>query len=162
MKKRTWWVIGIVAVIVVVGVSLFFIINKEKTPYEIICDDGYQGSAEEFIASLVGEQHAPGVEVSSYAIACEKGYEKSLDQWMQTLTGTTTADASNPAYTVACENGYDGTLAQWVDTLVPNPEQLGKSQSGTSKTEYELACEYGFEGSFSEWMVSLANETINN
>ena len=81
---------------------------------------------------------------------------------MKTLTGATTADVSNPAYTIACENGYDGTLAQWLETLVPNPEQLGKSQSGTSKTEYELACEYGFEGSFSEWMVSLANETINN
>lgn len=161
MKKKHWLIIGIAVVVFVAVVAVLFFLNGEKAAYETICDDGYQGSAEEFLASLVGEQKAPGIEASAYSLACEKGYSKSFDQWMQTVAGATTADMTAPAYTVACENGYSGTLAQWLDSLVPEPKALGKSENSESKTEYELACEYGFEGTFSEWLVSLANDVIN-
>lgn len=162
MKKKIWWTITAVVVVVVAVAVLLIVGRGGRSPYETLCDDGYSGSAEELVASLVGEQHAPGVEVSAYAMAQSRGYEKSFDRFMQTLVGATTEDTAIPAYTLACENGYAGTLAQWVDTLVPNPQQLGRSMAGESKTDYELACEYGFEGSFGEWMVSLANETIQN
>lgn len=162
MKKKLWWIIGIAVVVVAVGISALFLLGGEKTPYEAVCSDGYQGSAEEFVAALVGEQHAPGMEASAYTLAQERGYDKDLSTWIETLTGRSEGEPATPAFTVACEGGYEGTLAQWLDTLVPNPDQLGKSKNGASKTDYELACEYGFEGTFTQWMVSLANETINN
>ena len=160
MKKKIWIFLGVAVLVVALGVSVWFVFGRDRSAYEIICNDGYQGTAEEFVAALVGEQHSPGIEVSAYALACEKGYEKGFSTWIETLTGETGEDPATPAFTVVCENGYTGTLSQWLDTLVPNPEKLGLSKGGAGKTDYMLACDYGFEGSFTEWMVSLANETI--
>ncbi|MGM9524452.1 MAG: hypothetical protein ACI3VU_08585 [Faecousia sp.] len=160
MKKKTWILLLTVAALVILTVLCINLLSDCGTVYDEIVADGYQGTEEQWLASLVGEQSAPGTVETAYALACQNGYTQTFDVWMKTVAGATTQDTATPAFTVACENGYSGTIAQWLESLVAAPETLGRSEQDEPKTEYELACEFGFQGTFSEWLVSLANEKI--
>lgn len=139
--------------------------SKHRTggfPYDAIVRDGYTGSEEEWVASLVGEEMSPyAEEKSAYALAKEKGYSGSIGNWTETIAGAKSSDADKTVYAVACANGYNGTLAEWLNDLCEFPEELGKSENGQSKTSYEYACEYGYEGPFIEWMISLISGEEN-
>lgn len=154
-KNRIYFILVAVALLACLLVGC-----GSKTAYDQLCTDGYQGTPEELIAALVGEQTAPGIEKTAYCIACESGYRGNFEQWTQTLVGVAVSDETVPVYTAACEKGCVSTFPEWLESLVPKPEALGKG--GEEKSPYELACEYGFEGTYSEWMVSLANDNIKN
>lgn len=121
--------------------------------FQTITDNGYSGTIEEWLASLVGE-NAGREERSAFSLAAEKGYRGSYEDWMQTLTGSVPDDQTKTAYQAACSDGRKLTLTAWLNSLVKDPESLGHSADhGT--TEYERACQNGFQGTFIEWIVSL-------
>ena len=175
IKVRVTVSIVVILTIVIIS-SVFLIIGCNKVsdskesddiivdnPYSSIVNEGYTGTEEELIASLVGEtveEDPNGEKESAYLIACKKGYTGGFDKWMNTLTGKTTSDTNKSAYQLMVDNGYKGTLVQWLTSIVEDVDELGHSE-GDNLTEYELACQYGFEGNFIEWMVSLVNKGGN-
>ena len=157
MKKRNIIIALTAAGVLCVSLLLVFLC-PQKSAYRTLCDDGYTGTQEQLMASLVGEEIAPQGE-TAYALAVANGYQKTKADWMKTFTGAKTVDGSLSTYQVACANGYEGTLTQWLNHIAENPDTLGKSE-GEDPTDYELACEYGFTGTFIEWLVSLSSERI--
>ena len=162
-KIRTRNII-IASAIAVICVSILLIILlpqtlPQKSVYRALCDDGYTGTQEQLIASLVGEEIDPQGE-SAYEIAVKNGYKKAKAHWIKTLTGAKEADENMSTYQVACANGFEGDLTKWLNEIAEEPNSLGKSKDGTP-TEYEQACEYGFTGTFIEWIVSLSSAQID-
>lgn len=104
--------------------------------YELAVQDGFDGTEEEWLASLIG----PAGE-SAYQLAVDQGYEGTLADWLASLKGP----AGDSAYQVAVEEGFVGTKAQWLASLV-GPQGL---------SAYQVAVVEGFEGSVSEWLASL-------
>ncbi len=122
-----------------------------------IVRDGYSGTQEQWLASLVG-QEAGGR--TAYQLACGNGYRESEAVWLETISGSRNTEAGMSPYAAACQNGYSGTFAQWLESLAEEPEAMGRSESGEEKTEYELACEYGYTGTFIEWLISVTNDQV--
>ena len=156
-QKRNVIFAVVIATVLCVSLLLIFLL-PQKSVYRTLCDNGYTGTQEQLIASLVGEEKAPQGD-TAYKLATENGYKKTKADWIKTLTGAKEADESLSTYQIACKNGYEGDLTQWLNHIADNPETLGKSKDGNS-TDYELACEYGFMGTFIEWLVSLSSEPI--
>lgn len=104
--------------------------------YEVAVQEGFEGTEEEWLASLVG----PAGE-SAYQLAVDQGYEGTLPEWLASLHG---ADGDS-AYEVAVQEGFVGTKAQWLASLV-GPQGL---------SAYQVAVVEGFEGSVSDWLASL-------
>lgn len=107
-----------------------------KSAYEVAVAEGYTGTEEEWLASLVGPQG-----LSAYQLAVQEGYEGTLSEWLASLKGP----AGDSAYQVAVEEGFVGTKAQWLASLV-GPQGL---------SAYQVAVVEGFEGSVSDWLASL-------
>ena len=153
MTKKKWFLIAVIAVI---GIGLVLGLSSRKgtqalSPYEELVKDGYGGTPEQLLASLVGElSTANGKAETAFDRACLLGYTASYDTWMETLTNTKSGDRTQAAYRVAERNGYQNGLVAWLESLVPHPGELGNQV-----TEYALACENGFEGSFVHWLISL-------
>ncbi len=129
-----------------------------KSVYQIIVQDGYQGTQEQWLASLVGQEVSPSEGKTAYELACENGYKRTERVWMKTLTGNAKAASGASPYAVACKNGYSGSLAQWLESIADAPENLGRSEDSSNKTEYELAREYGYTGTFLEWLISVVSD----
>ncbi len=95
-----------------------------KSAYELAVDNGYLGTVEEWLASLVGEVGATGQAgangQSAYELAVKNGYKGSETEWLASLVGAAGANGSNgkSAYELACDNGFEGSLAEWLLTLV--------------------------------------------
>ena len=159
-RKRNIRIASVIAVICVsvLLICLFPQILPQKSVYRALRDDGYTGTQEQLIASLVGEEIAPQG-ATAYELAVENGYKKTKVAWIKTLTGAEAADESLSTYQVACANGYEGSLIQWLNHITEDPDALGKSMDG-NPTDYEQACENGFTGTFVEWIVSLSSEQI--
>ncbi len=124
-----------------------------RKAFEKIKQNGYSGTIEEWLASLVGENY-PGETKDAYSIAQEKGYRGSYQDWILTITGYTTKEQAATAYQVVRDHGQPYSLTAWLNTLVENPTSLGHT-SGGSVSEYDRACQNGFQGTFIEWLVSL-------
>lgn len=131
--------------------------GKKHSIYQAIVRDGYNGTQEQWLASLVGEVADVGNAKTAYELACENGYQSSEADWIRTIAGRWEGEIQQSAYEVACENGFDGSLAVWLSEIADDPETLGRGK-WEKKTEYELACEYGYEGTFIEWIVSLIQD----
>lgn len=76
-----------------------------KSAYELAVENGYTGTVQEWLASLVGP---PGK--SAYEIAVEHGYNGSEEAWLASLAGKS-------AYEIALDHGFTGTEEQWLDSL---------------------------------------------
>lgn len=107
-----------------------------KSAYEVAVAEGYTGTEEEWLASLIGQAGE-----SAYQLAVDQGYEGTLADWLASLKGP----AGDSAYQVAVEEGFVGTKAQWLASLV-GPQGL---------SAYQVAVVEGFEGSVSDWLASL-------
>ena len=84
---------------------------KDITPndsYSIAVKHGFEGTVEEWLASLKGDKGD-----SPYDLAVAAGYEGSLEEWLTSLKG----DTGLNAYELAVENGYEGTLEEWMAEL---------------------------------------------
>ena len=104
--------------------------------YEVACQNGYVGSEQEWLESLVGPAGK-----SAYQLAVDQGYDGTLAEWLASLKG----QAGDSAYQIAVEEGFLGTKSQWLASLV-GPQGL---------SAYQVAVVEGFEGSVSEWLASL-------
>lgn len=78
------------------------------TPYGQAVKNGFQGSLEDWLSSLVGPEGPPGK--TAYAHAVALGFEGTEEEWMESLEGKS-------AYEVALKNGFVGTEAEWLDHL---------------------------------------------
>ena len=127
-----------------------------KSAYELAVENGYNGTVEEWLASLVGEVGATGQNgtdgvngedgangKSAYELAVEKGYTGTLDQWLASLVGQKGATGASGSNGKDGKDGADGK-----DGL--------NGQNG--KSAYELACDNGFEGTLAQWLDSLVGK----
>lgn len=87
---------------------------KDITPndsYAIAVKHGFEGTVDEWLASLKGEQG-----FSSYELAVQNGFEGSIIEWLASLKGDK-GDAGLNAYELAVQNGYEGSLEDWMAAL---------------------------------------------
>lgn len=73
-----------------------------ESAYELAVEKGYNGTLEEWLASLKGINGTNGK--SAYELAVEKGYNGTLDEWLTSLKGTDGDDAITPQLKI--ENDY--------------------------------------------------------
>ena len=128
-----------------------------KSAYELAVEKGYQGTLEEWLASLNGEDGGKGEAgddgdngKSAYELAVENGYQGTLEEWLASLKGNTGSNGKS-AYELAVENGYQGTLEEWLASLNGSTGSTGAD----GKSAYELAVENGYQGTLEEWLASL-------
>ncbi len=107
-----------------------------KSAYQVAVDNGFEGTVAEWLASLVG---APGK--SAYQVAVDNGFEGTEQEWLESLIG----DEGKSAYQVAVDNGFEGTVAEWLASLV----------GASGKSAYQVAVDNGFEGTEEQWIASL-------
>ena len=112
------------------------ILRYGYSAYRLAVLDGFEGTEEEWLASLIGPQG-----LSAYQVAVAEGFEGSVSDWLASLTGP----QGDSAYQVAVDEGFVGTKAQWLASLI-GPQGL---------SAYQVAVAEGFEGSVSEWLASL-------
>lgn len=124
-----------------------------KSAYEIAVENGFEGTVEEWLESLVGEDGK-----SAYEIAVASGYTGTEEEWLASLVGATGeagqdgADGKS-AYDLAVENGYTGTVQEWLASLA------GDGKNGADgKSAYEIAVANGYVGTEVEWLRSLAGK----
>lgn len=154
-------ILVIIGAVIVLAIGLTYMIDQSQdcSVYQRLVRDGYAGTQEQWLASLVGEEADKEAE-SAYELAVEKGYMGSETEWIETLLGIREDNPSASPYTLACENGFEGSLAEWLTQLADEPEKLGRSNGEKQKTEYELACDYGYSGTFIEWLVSVTHDRV--
>ncbi len=133
---------------------------ESRSTFQSIVHNGYKGTQEQWLASLVGEEMGIEDTPTAYELAKENGYSKSEKVWMKTMTGSDSWEPGLSPYQAVCSNGYTGTFAQWLESIADAPETLGHSAESEQKTAYELACEYGYQESFIEWLISVAMDQV--
>ena len=136
------------------GTTTTFTVTNGKSAYDLAVENGYRGTVEEWLASLVGEAGATGK--SAYELAVENGYEGSEEQWLNSLVGSTgeTGAEGKSAYDLAVENGYEGTLTEWLATLVGTPGATGATGVGIRSIE-----KTGSEGLVDTYTITFTDGT---
>lgn len=64
-------------------------IPENKNAYETVVSDGYKGSLQEYLSSIV---ESKGDGTTGYEIAVKNGYNKSLTEWLTDLVGGSSTD----------------------------------------------------------------------
>ena len=77
-------------------------IGSGESAYDIAVRNGFKGSEQAWLNSLVGE--------SAYEIAVDNGYKGTEKAWLNSLTGES-------AYEIAVANGFKGTEQAWLESL---------------------------------------------
>lgn len=163
MKNSVWKKVlcTVLAVVLVAGVSAgtaTVITNQRaksvsgtqaKSAYDLAVDNGYDGTMEQWLASLIGKNGADGK--SAYQLAVDNGYVGTLQEWLATLVGAVGEDGKS-AYEIAVEHGYQGSESDWLKSL------SGKD----GKSAYQIAVEYGYTGTEEEWLASLHGKDGKN
>lgn len=122
-------------------------IADSKGAYQIAVDNGFVGTEEQWLLSLVGPQGIAGLDgvngtngldgKSAYQLAVNNGFQGSLTQWLTSLIGPKGADGLSGRDGVNGTNGADGN-----DGL-------------NGKSAYQTAVDNGFVGTESQWLLSL-------
>lgn len=139
-----------------------------KSAYEIAVDEGFVGTEEEWLASLVGPKGETG-DTGATGATGPQGPKGD------------TGDGGKSAYQIAVEHGYYGTEEQWLlslhgekgDTGEQGPQGLTgpKGDTGATgaqgpqgvpgangKSAYEIAVDEGYYGTEAQWLASLKGE----
>ena len=161
-KKRCPLILLVLAVVVIGVLAVMFAMKEHRSAdiYSRICADGYTGTAEQWIASLVGEVAGDDQTPTAYELACQQGYDGSTAQWIKTITDIEAENSDTAVFPLVQAQGYTGSMAEWLAGLVENPDELGVSEDDLVPTEYELACQFGYQGTFIEWVVSMAQDKV--
>lgn len=106
-----------------------------KSAYEIAVDNGFTGSEQDWLDSLVGPEGPKG-DVGPKGDPGEPGAN---------------GKDGLSAYEIAVENGFVGTEQDWLDSLVGAQGEPGAD----GLSAYEIAVNNGFVGTESEWLASL-------
>lgn len=105
---------------------------RGASAYEVATDNGFVGTQEEWLASLVGANGATGAAgASAYAVAVSNGFIGTESEWLASLVGAagiSGADGSDgaSAYEIAMSLGFVGTEAEWLGTLVGATGPVGE------------------------------------
>ena len=83
-----------------------------KSAYDIAVDLGFEGTIEEWYASIHGENGEDGKD--AYEIACLEGFTGTRKQWLYSLQGEP-GEKGDSAYDIAVRNGFEGTEEEWYD-----------------------------------------------
>lgn len=134
-----------------------------KSAYDIAVDNGYTGSVDDWLASLVGANGA-----SAYELAKSAGFVGTMLEWLASLKGKDGLNGSNgldgrSAYQVAVSKGYVGSETDWLTSLIgkdgrdglPGIDGTNGLDGRDGKSAYVLAVENGFVGTEVEWLASL-------
>lgn len=90
------------------------LIAHGKSAYELAQAQGFSGTLDQWLESLVGPSGLKGDDgKSAYELALEKGFVGTLDEYIDSLKG----DDGASAYEVALQAGYVGTIDQWLLSL---------------------------------------------
>lgn len=132
MKNSVWKKVlcTVLAVVITAGVSAgtaTVVTNQRaksvsgthaKSAYDLAVDNGYDGTMEQWLASLVGEAGENGK--SAYDLAVDNGYKGDTTEWLKTLIGANGTNGTNgkSAYELAVANGYKGTEQEWINNLM--------------------------------------------
>ena len=137
--------------------------------YEVAVANGFVGTEEEWLESLVGEagpagpagaDGAPGADGdSAYEVAVANGFVGTEEEWLESLVGeqgppgsgggASVVEGTNPA---TAENG-----TFFYDTDADPGDFGGGGADGASA--YEVAVANGFVGTEAEWLLSLVGDT---
>ena len=123
-----------------------------KSAYELAVENGYEGTVQEWLASLVGADGADGA--SAYELAVANGYQGTEVEWLRSLAGANGLSA----YEIAVKNGYEGTEIEWLASLVGEAGAAGKD-GANGASAYELAVANGYQGTLEEWLLTLVGPT---
>ena len=131
-----------------------------KSAYELAVEQGYRGTEEEWLESLLGSDGADGK--SAYEIAVENGYSGTEEQWIGSLVGTpgTSGNDGKSAYELAVENGYEGTLSEWLLTLVGRPGEQGPQGPQGEKGEAGANGLTPYIGENGNWWIGQTDTDI--
>lgn len=130
-----------------------------KSAYEVAISNGFEGTEEEWLASLKGETGANGTNgedgadgASAYQIALNNGFIGTEEEWLASLKGDTgeqgikgeTGLSGASAYEIAVSNGFEGTETEWLASLKGEKGDPGSSSSsdGSSGVSYILETSY--------------------
>lgn len=110
--------------------------NQGLSAYEIAVQNGFVGTAEEWLESLKGK--------SAYQIAVELGFVGDEAAFIKSLKGAKgdRGDEGQSIYDIALQNGFVGTEEQFLKTLV-------------GKSAYQSAVDQGYPGTEAQWVASL-------
>lgn len=133
-----------------------------KSAYDLAKEKGYNGTEDEWLASLKGADGKEGM--SAYEIAVKNGYTGTETEWLDSLKGedgtvATKGEDGKSAYDIAVTNGYAGTEAQWLESLKGEKGADGiNGTNGTNgKSAYEIALDTGATTATdpSAWLASM-------
>ena len=133
--------------------------QRGQSAYELAQAEGFEGTVQEWLASLKGADGAAGAngQDGQDGVNGADGADGAA--------GRDGADGKS-AYEIAVENGYSGTQAEWLASLRGADGANGADgQNGTNGTDgqdgsdgksaYQLAVDAGFSGTLTEWLTSL-------
>lgn len=86
--------------------------TRGYSAYEVAVQNGFVGTEEEWLESLVGPQG-----YSAYEVAVQNGFVGTEDEWLESLIGPQ-GEKGKSAYEVAVDNGYEGTEEEWVNSFL--------------------------------------------
>ncbi|WP_216071640.1 hypothetical protein [Acinetobacter indicus] len=129
-----------------------------QSAYEIAVANGYTGTEQQWLESLVGAAGANGTDgKSAYELAVENGYEGTIQEWLDGLTIEVIGAVGKSAYELAVENGFEGSLTDWLASLKGEQGEAGQDGSD-GKSAYELAQDKGYTGTLEQWLSALKGE----
>lgn len=105
-----------------------------KSAYELWLDEGNEGSLEDFLDSLIGEQGK-----STYEIWLSLGHEGTVVDFVIDMQGKS-------AYEVWIDEGHTGTVTDFLDSLI-------------GKSAYEIWLDLGHTGTEQDFIDSLKGES---
>lgn len=110
--------------------------NQGLSAYEIAVQNGFVGSAEEWLESLKGQ--------SAYKLAVDLGFVGTEEEFLKSLKGDKgdRGDEGQSIYDIALQNGFVGTEQQFLATLIGD-------------SAYEVAVKNGFQGTEAQWLLTL-------
>lgn len=113
-----------------------------KSAYEIACKNGFEGTEEEWLASLGGEVGATGK--SAYEIACDNGFDGDEESWLESLKGQTGNSISATVTEISEGNGgYTVELIDSNNTALSSFNIMNGADgaAGADGKDYELTVE---------------------
>jgi len=121
-----------------------------KSAYEIAVEEGFEGTQQDWLDSLVGADGADGANgadgadgKSAYQVALDNGFTGTEAEWIESLGGVKGDTGDQGPQGVP---GQDGAKGDQGDPGLPGED---------GDSAYEIALANGFEGTESEWLASL-------
>lgn len=110
--------------------------DEGKSAYEIAVENGFEGTEEQWLASLKGEKGDDGM--SAYDVAVKNGYSGTESQWLASLKGANgescSATAVSGGYSLKCGNQVVGTIKNGENCTATSTTTGAKITCGSSVT----------------------------